>query len=612
MGLKGVLLAGGSGSRLFPLTLVTNKHLLPVYDRPMIYYPLASLKEMGCDEVLIVVGGRSVGDILELLNDGADMGLSLTYRYQRGALGIAHAIGLARGFAGDDPIAIVLGDNIVHGSLRGFADTFRESDAHAGVVLTAVPDAERFGVAALDPDGRIIGFEEKPERPKSDLISIGVYLFRPSVFAVIDRLEPSARGELEITDLLNHYLADGSLVAHRPRRRVAGRRHHPVAARGEQVRSHLCQGDPGRDRTRGRRSRGRAGAAQRHSLMSDRLPERLLVTGGAGFIGSAFARRILERHDDVRVTVLDKLTYAGNRANLGPLEGDPRFTFVHGDIADVELVDRLAAETDAIVNFAAESHVDRSIEEPGTFIRTDVVGTFVLLEAARRHGHHRFLQISTDEVYGDVERGSSTEHDALRPRSPYSASKSGGDLLVGAYHATYGLATLLTRASNNFGPFQYPEKIVPLFITNAIDDEPLPLYGDGLQVRDWLYVDDHCDALEIILARGEPGAIYNVGGGNELTNLELTRAILELLDKPMDLIRSVADRAGHDRRYAVDSSRVHALGWRPAHDFADALAETVRWYREHEAWWRPLKSGEYRDYYRRQYGTRLAGSAAVD
>jgi glucose-1-phosphate thymidylyltransferase len=212
VGLKGVVLAGGSGSRLFPLTLVTNKHLLPVYDRPMIYYPLAALREMGCEEVLVVVGGRSVGDILELLHDGSDIGLSLTYRYQRGALGIAHAIGLARGFAGDDPIAIVLGDNIVHGSLRAFADAFRDSDAQAGAVLKAVRDPERFGVAELDADGRIIGFEEKPERPKSDLIPIGVYLFRPSVFAVIDHLEPSARGELEITDLLNHFLADGSLV----------------------------------------------------------------------------------------------------------------------------------------------------------------------------------------------------------------------------------------------------------------------------------------------------------------------------------------------------------------------------------------------------------------
>jgi len=342
------------------------------------------------------------------------------------------------------------------------------------------------------------------------------------------------------------------------------------------------------------------------------LPPRLLVTGGAGFIGSAFVRRVLDRHPDVAITVLDKLTYAGNRANLADVEGDARFTFVHGDIADADLVDRLAREVDAIVNFAAESHVDRSIEEPDAFIRTDVYGTFVLLEAARRHEHRRYLQISTDEVYGDVSEGSSGESDVLKPRSPYSASKSGGDLLVGAYHATYGVPTLLTRASNNYGPYQYPEKIIPLFITNAIDGEPLPLYGDGLQIRDWLHVDDHCDALELVLGDGQPGETYNVGGGNELTNIELTRAILELLDRPMTLVRSVPDRAGHDRRYSVDCSKLRGLGWVPAHTFTDGLRLTVDWYREREDWWRPLKSGEYREYYRRQYEDRLAAGTALE
>ena len=342
------------------------------------------------------------------------------------------------------------------------------------------------------------------------------------------------------------------------------------------------------------------------------LPSRLLVTGGAGFIGSAFVRRVLERHPSVSVTVLDKLTYAGNLANLEPVGADPRYRFVKGDIADADLVDELAPTVDAIVNFAAESHVDRSIETPDAFIQTDVYGTFVLLEAARRHGHARYLQVSTDEVYGDVPDGSSSEADPLRPRSPYSASKAGGDLLVGAYHATYGLPTLLTRASNNFGPYQYPEKVIPLFITNAVDDEPLPLYGDGLQIRDWLYVDDHCDALEMVLAQGEPGTTYNVGGGNELTNLELTRAILELMGKPMSLVRSVPDRAGHDRRYSVDTSRLRALGWRPAHSFSQALTATVAWYSQREDWWRPLKSGEYLDYYRRQYGDRLAAGTALE
>ncbi len=342
------------------------------------------------------------------------------------------------------------------------------------------------------------------------------------------------------------------------------------------------------------------------------LPRRLLVTGGAGFIGSAFVRRMLERHSDLTITVLDKLTYAGNLANLAPIEDDPRYRFVLGDIADAEVVDSLAAEADAIVSFAAESHVDRSIEEPDAFIRTDVYGTFVLLEAARRHGHARYLQISTDEVYGHVPEGSSLEEDSLKPRSPYSASKAGGDLLVGAYHATYGLPTLLTRASNNFGPYHYPEKVIPLFITNAIDDEPLPLYGDGLQIRDWLYVDDHVDALEAVLVHGEPGETYNIGGGNELTNLELTRTILERMDKPMSLVRSVPDRAGHDRRYSVDCSKLRSLGWSPAHTFDEGLDATIRWYLDHADWWRPLKSGEYLEYYRRQYGDRLAAGTAVE
>ncbi|MGH2358097.1 MAG: dTDP-glucose 4,6-dehydratase [Candidatus Limnocylindria bacterium] len=342
------------------------------------------------------------------------------------------------------------------------------------------------------------------------------------------------------------------------------------------------------------------------------LPRRLLVTGGAGFIGSNFVRRLLNRDEVERAIVLDKLTYAGNQANLADVEGDRRYRFVQGDIADGATVAPLAAEVDAILNFAAESHVDRSIESPDAFIRTDVYGTYVLLEAARANRHARYLQVSTDEVYGDVPVGSSREEDPLRPRSPYAASKAGGDVLVQAYHATYGTPAMITRGSNTFGPYQYPEKVIPLFVTNAIADQPLPLYGDGLQVRDWLYVADHCDAILRVLEDGQPGAAYNVGGGNELTNLELTRTVLELLGKPMSLVRSVPDRPGHDRRYSLDCSRLHALGWEPAHRFADALRETVDWYRSREDWWRPLKSGEYLDYYRRQYSDRMAAGVAVE
>jgi dTDP-glucose 4,6-dehydratase len=331
---------------------------------------------------------------------------------------------------------------------------------------------------------------------------------------------------------------------------------------------------------------------------------RVLVTGGAGFIGSHFVRHLLTTHPDHAVVNLDKLTYAGNPANLADVAADPRYRFVHGDICDAPLVREVMAGCDAVVNFAAESHVDRSIQDAGDFLRTDVVGTWVLLEAARLHRVGRYLQVSTDEVYGSIGHGTFRETDPLRPSSPYAASKAGGDHMVLAYWTTHRLPVLLTRASNNFGPNQYPEKVIPLFITNALDDQPLPLYGDGRQVRDWLYVRDHCAALDLVLHKGAEGEVYNVGAGAELENIALTRRILALLGKPERLIQAVTDRPGHDRRYAVDTARLRALGWQPVHSFEDALAATVAWYRTHEAWWRPLKSGEFRAYYDRQYGAR--------
>jgi len=334
--------------------------------------------------------------------------------------------------------------------------------------------------------------------------------------------------------------------------------------------------------------------------------ETVLVTGGAGFIGSCFVRYLLRTYPSLRVIVLDKLTYAGNLANLREVEGNARFRFVRGDIADASLVRSLVAESDAVVNFAAETHVDRSLLEAGSFINTDVYGTYVLLEAARQAGGRRYLQVSTDEVYGSVETGSSREADALDPRSPYSASKAGGDLMARAYFSSYGLPVVITRASNTYGPYQYPEKLIPLFVTNAIDGQPLPLYGDGRNVRDWLYVEDHCRGIDLVLREGRAGEIYNLGGGNERTNLEITERILALLGKPSSLIRYVADRPGHDRRYSLDATKIRELGWKPQYDFEAALSETVRWYVENEWWWRPLKSGDYADYYRRNYGHRLA------
>jgi dTDP-glucose 4,6-dehydratase len=306
------------------------------------------------------------------------------------------------------------------------------------------------------------------------------------------------------------------------------------------------------------------------------------------------------------VIVLDKLTYAGNPDNLLGLEDDPHYLFVKGDICDAALVDKVISEekVDTIVNFAAETHVDRSLMEPGAFIMTDVFGTYVLLEAAKEHGIEKIIQVSTDEVYGEVKEGSSRETDPLAPRSPYSASKAGGDMMARAYWISHGVPVVITRASNNVGPYQHPEKLVPLFVTNAIDDLPLPVYGDGLQVRDWLYVTDHCAAIDLLLDKGQPGEVYNIGGDNERENLRVAEAILELLAKPRDLIRHVTDRPGHDRRYSVHSGKIKGLGWQPAHGFEEAITKTVRWYRDNEWWWRKIKSGEYAEYYQQNYGHR--------
>ncbi len=328
---------------------------------------------------------------------------------------------------------------------------------------------------------------------------------------------------------------------------------------------------------------------------------RVLVTGGAGFIGSQFARRLAAAGEDV--VVLDKLTYAGNRANLEGVEHE----FHEGDIADPDAVAAAAAGVDAIVNFAAETHVDRSILGPAEFILTDVLGTQVLLDHARAHGI-RHLQVSTDEVYGDIPPGAPgcTEEAPLRPSSPYSASKAGGDLQVLAYARTYGTDALITRGANTYGPRQYPEKFLPLFVTNAFDGEPLPVYGDGKQRREWLHVDDHCAAIEVALREGKAGEVYNVGG-QERENMEVVRRILDLTGASPDLVRHVADRPGHDRRYAIDSTKLQGLGWRPEHSFdATGLAETVEWYRAHRDWWEPIKSGDYRAYYEQQYGGRLS------
>ncbi|HEV8596489.1 MAG TPA: dTDP-glucose 4,6-dehydratase [Candidatus Dormibacteraeota bacterium] len=329
--------------------------------------------------------------------------------------------------------------------------------------------------------------------------------------------------------------------------------------------------------------------------------QRLLVAGAAGFIGSNFVRHLRRTRPGVEIVVLDKLTYAGNLANLVEFEGQPRYSFVHGDICDADLVESLAAEVDAIVNFAAETHVDRSLMDPFAFIETDVRGTAVLCEAARSNGHKAFLLVSTDEVYGHVPNGQSVETDAFRPRSPYSASKAAGEHIAEAYAQSFGLPLLVTRGSNNYGPHQYPEKLVSVLITNAIDDMPLPLYKDGSAVRDFIYVDDHCRAIDLVLHEAPLGEVYNVGTGMETSGLEVAEAVLDIMAKPRSLIEFVADRPGHDYRYAMEIAKITALGWEPHVSLAEGLERTVRWYQEHQDWWRPLKSGEYWEYYRRNY-----------
>jgi dTDP-glucose 4,6-dehydratase len=333
----------------------------------------------------------------------------------------------------------------------------------------------------------------------------------------------------------------------------------------------------------------------------------VLVTGGAGFIGSNFVRHALATRPDWRVTTLDKLTYAGRRENLHDVMNDPRHEFVHGDIADAPVSHPLVERSTYVVHFAAETHVDRSILAAGDFIRTDVEGTFVLLEAARRARNlKRFVQISTDEVYGSVPAGASRETDELKPRNPYAASKAGADRLAYSYWATYGLPVIVTRASNNYGPYQFPEKVIPLFVTNAIDDIPVPLYGDGKNVRDWLHVDDHCRAIDLLIDAAADGEVYNIGGGNDVMNVDLTHRILKELGKPVSLIKPVADRPGHDRRYCLDTTKLRGLGWAPQVPFEDGLRRTVEWYRANDWWWRPIKENDpaFKAYYQTQYDVR--------
>ncbi len=342
---------------------------------------------------------------------------------------------------------------------------------------------------------------------------------------------------------------------------------------------------------------------------------KLLITGGAGFMGSNFIRYVLNKYPDYKIINLDKLTYAGNLENLRDIDPTPfsekkgvkknsNYRFVEGDICDSSVVDSLARDADAIINYAAETHVDRSIMSPRDFAMTDVIGTQTLLEAAKKYAHSRYIQISTDEVYGSIESGKFTEESPFLPNSPYAASKAGGDLLCRAYGVTYKIPVIVTHSCNFIGPFQYPEKFIPLFITNLLEGKKVPLYGKGENVREWIYTEDHCSAIDLILHHGVPGEVYNIGTGMEKTNMETAKLLLALLEKDENSIEFVKDRLAHDWRYAIDCSKLRALGWEPKYDFAAALQKTVEWYKNNEAWWKRLKSGEYKEYYEKQYNKR--------
>ena len=330
---------------------------------------------------------------------------------------------------------------------------------------------------------------------------------------------------------------------------------------------------------------------------------KLLVTGGAGFIGSNFIHHILKKYPDYHITNLDKLTYAGNLENLKDVEKDKRYSFIRGDICNKKDVEKASEDVDMIINFAAETHVDRSIEDPDSFIKTDILGTKFLLEKSKEK-KIKFIQISTDEVYGSIEKGSFKETDQIKPSSPYSASKSGGELLAYSYYKTYSTKVITTRSSNNFGPYQYPEKLIPLFITNLLEDKQVPVYGDGLNLRDWIYVIDNCEAIDVVMHKGKIGEIYNIGAGNEKTNIDITKKIINLLGKDDSSIQFVKDRQGHDRRYSLDITKIKKLGWKPRYDFDESLKLTIEWYKTNINWWKKIKSGAYLEYYRRLYKER--------
>ena len=623
--MKGIILAGGSGTRLYPLTMVTSKQLLPIYDKPMIYYPLSVLMNAGIRDILIISTPSDTPRFESLLGDGHQFGVNLSYAVQPSPDGLAQAFIIGEDFIGDDSVAMVLGDNIFHG--HGLKKRLlRAANKKEGATVFGyyVDDPERFGIVEFDSDGKAISIEEKPEKPKSNYCVTGLYFYDNNVVKYAKELKPSARGELEITDLNKIYLEKGELdvellgqgftwldtgtheslvEATNFVKTVETHQHRKIACLEEiAYLNHWITKD---------------------QLLTDIEPLKknqygqylMDVMAGkflAGFIGGNFVHHMVNKYPDYEIVNLDLLTYAGNLETLKPVEDKPNYKFVKGDIADREFIMDLFEKEkfDIVVNFAAESHVDRSIEDPSIFVKTNVEGTVVLLDAAKKYGVKRYHQVSTDEVYGDLPLDRPdlffTETTPLHTSSPYSSSKASADLFVLAYHRTFGLPVTISRCSNNYGPYHFPEKLIPLMISRALADEELPVYGKGENVRDWLHVSDHCEAIDLIIHKGKVGEVYNVGGHNERTNLEVVKTILKALDKPESLIKFVTDRPGHDMRYAIDPTKLETeLGWEPKYNFDTGIAQTIEWYLNNKEWWQNILSGEYANYFDKMYGNRL-------